>query len=64
MLTAFDEFNMKFDDGKWKQVYTLSSYVYVGIAHLSPPRQARYLAVRRDGFINLKEVEVYQRASK
>lgn len=51
-------------DGAWIPVYTLPSYGYAGIAHLTPPEPSRYVAVWRIGLINLKEVEVYQRTSK
>ena len=64
MTIDINETNLDFGDGDWRRVDTLPSYESVGVSHLSPPRQARYVAVVRIGVINLKEVKVYRRASK
>lgn len=62
--TIDNETKMNFDDGIWQEVDKLTSFGYVGISHLSPPQQARYVAIKRIGLINLKEVGIYQRTSK
>ena len=54
--------NINLDDAtSWSNVSTLDGYGLVGIVQLSHPQQARYVAVKRNGYINLKEVQIYQR---
>ena len=52
------------DESKWKEVKKVEAYGEVGIARLSQPHLARYVVVSRNGLINLKEVQIYQRTSE
>ena len=49
------------DESKWKEVKMFEVYGDVGIARPSQPQLARYVAVSRNGLINLKEVQIYQK---
>lgn len=64
ITTSIDNANIDFNDAVWMKVATLTSYGYVGVSRLSHTHLARYIAVRREGLINLKEVEVYQQSSE
>ena len=47
----------------WRTVKTFGKgYGFVGVVHLSPASEARYVVVSRNDTINLKEVQVYQNA--
>ena len=52
------------DESSWANVTTLDGYGLVGIVQLSQPTEAGYVAVRRNGLINLKEVQIYQQPSE
>ena len=43
---------------------TLDAYGLIGIVNLRHAMPARYVAVVRNGFINLKEVQLYQQPSE
>ena len=62
--SPIDKPNINLNDGSWTNEKTLNAYGSVGIFHLSQSQQARYIAVGRNGMINLKEVQVYQEPSK
>ena len=49
------------DQSTWRTMKTFGEgYGFVGVVHLSPSSEARYVVVSRNDDINLKEVQVYQ----
>ena len=64
ITSAIEKNNIHLDDSKWREVTKLDAYGEVGIVNLDEPKLARYVAVRRRGLINLKEVQIYSRSSE
>lgn len=67
-LNSEVEDGMSVDTNDWKQVEHDIAFGLVGVVHLEIPQLARYVLVQNEnaenGFINLREVQIYQEESK
>lgn len=49
-----------FTDPMWEKLATLELGEINQTVHLNPPNKARFVALARQGYINMAEVEIYQ----